>query len=361
MNILIIKLSALGDVVHTLPALNALRRHHPDAHISWLVEEAAKDLVEGHPALDRVIVWPRRRFEQAFKSGRLVTAWRLFAETRRQLRQLPFDLAIDFQGLMKSGLWMAQASSRRKAGFGPGMQRSEGSHFFLNEKVPAVSMEIHALERGLRLLNALGVPTGPVEYRLPVRPEAYQAVEDFLSSIRVKPEDTLVAIHPFTRWETKHWFNDRFAAVADALIDQGKKAVFTGGPADGAKLDDIAGRMKHPMLRADRLGGLPQLAALLERATAMITTDTGPMHIAAAMGTPVVAIFGPTSPQRTGPHGEQHVVLHSGVPCSPCFRKDCLTNLVEPMGCMKRISVEAVLEAVVRIGSPARAFTGTKA
>lgn len=329
-----------------MPALNALRRAHPDAHISWLIEEAAKELIEGHPALDRVIPWPRRRFEAAFKSFRWLTAWRLFRETRRQLRQFPYDLAIDFQGLFKSGLWMAQARSRRKVGFGPGMQRSEGSHRFLTEKVPAISMEIHALERALKLVEAAGVPTGPVEYRFPIGDVDRAVVQTFLDQNRIAATDRLVAIHPMTRWATKLWFNDRFAAVADELIGRGDQVVFTGSPADGPALDDIARQMKHPLLRADRLGGLKALAALLERADTMITTDTGPMHMAAAVGTPVVAIFGPTSPQRTGPYGSEHIVLHAGVPCSPCFRKTCTTRLVEPMGCMKGVPVRAVMEAV---------------
>lgn len=349
MNLLIVKLSALGDVVHTLPALNALRRAHPEAHISWLIEEAARELIEGHPALDRVIVWPRRRFEQAFRSGRWWTAWRLFQETRRQVRQFPFDLAIDFQGLFKSGLWMAQARSRRKVGFGPGMQRSEGGHRFLTEKVPAISMDVHALERGLKLVEAVGVPHGPVEFRLPIGDAARSAASEFLTRHAILPSDRLIVIHPSTRWATKLWFNDRFAAVADQLTVHGSKVVFTGGPADAPSLDDIARQMSSPMIRADRLGGLQSLAALLDRADAMISTDTGPMHIAAAVDTPVVAIFGPTSPQRTGPYGPQHIVLQASVPCSPCFRKTCETRVVEPMGCMKRILVATVMDAVERL------------
>jgi heptosyltransferase-1 len=159
----------------------------------------------------------------------------------------------------------------------------------------------------------------------------------------------LIAIHPMTRWPTKLWLNDRFAAVADTLAGQDFKVVFTGSPADGAALDEIAVQMKTPMIRTNGEGGLKALAALYERARVVISTDTGPMHIAAAVGTPVVAIFGPTSPQRTGPYGPGNLVLRSGVPCSPCFSKRCIAREVEPMACMRRISADDVVAAVVGV------------
>ena len=349
MNILIVKLSALGDVVHTLPALNALRRHYPKAHISWIVEAIARDIVEGHPALDRALVWRRRDFEAALKSGRWLTAWRIFAELRRQVRQFPCDLVIDFQGLLKSGLWVGVARGGRKVGFGPGLERSEGGHFFLNERVPAISMDIHALERSLKLLEAAGIPRGPIEYKFPINEAARAQVATLLSRHGIAPTDRLVAIHPMTRWPTKLWFDDRFAAVADELLRRGTKIIFTGSPADAPALDVIAARMKSPMIRTHGAGGLQALAALHERAQVVVSTDTGPMHIAAAVGTPVVAIFGPTSPQRTGPYGERHIVLQADVPCSPCLSKQCIAREVETMACMKRISADAVVAAVERL------------
>lgn len=349
MNILIVKLSALGDVVHTLPALNALRREYPKAHISWLVEAMARELIEGHPALDRVVVWRRRDFEAALKEGRWATAWRIFSETRRQVRQFPYDLVIDFQGLMKSGLWVAQARSRRKVGFGRGMERSEGSHLFLTERVPAVSMDIHALERSLLLLQAIGIQRGPIEYRFPIDQAARDAATDFLQANDVAPSDRLVVIHPMTRWPTKLWFEDRFAQVANELNAAELKVIFSGGPKDAPALDRIAEHLMSPMIRTNGRGGLKILAAIYERANVLVSTDTGPMHIAAAVGTPVVAIFGPTSPQRTGPYGDEHVVLQAGVSCSPCFSKKCVTQDLEPMACMKRISPNAVVAAVQQL------------
>lgn len=348
-NILIVKLSSLGDVVHTLPALNAVRSHYPRAHISWLVEASAKEIVEGHCALDRVLVWRRRDFEAAFKSGRWHTAWRIFSETLREVRQFPCELVIDFQGLMKSGMWTALARSRRKVGFGRGMERSEGSHLFLTERVPAVSMDIHALERSLLLLEAIGIKRGPVEYHFPIDQKARDVVADLLQTKGITASDRLVAVHPMTRWPTKLWLEERFALVADELTAGGAKVVFTGSPSDNQALDRIASVMKSPMIRTGGEGGLKALAALYQRANVLLSTDTGPMHIAAAVGTSVVALFGPTSPQRTGPYGDSHVVLRSAVPCSPCFSKRCIASEVEPLACMKRISAADVLDAVNRV------------
>jgi len=345
-NILIVKLSALGDVVHTLPALNALRHCYPEAHISWLVEAAAADIADGHPALDRLIVWRRREFEAAVGTGRWLTAGRIFLETLRQVRQRPFDLIVDFQGLFKSGLWVFLARGRRKVGFGRGMERSEGAHLVLTEPVPAISMEIHALERSLRLLEAAGVPRVPVEYRFPIDATARGTVGLLLERNGIAAGAPLVAIHPMTRWPTKLWYEERFASVADALQASGVQVIFTGGAADQEALDRIGGAMTARMIRTDGEGGLKALAALYERCRVVLSTDTGPMHIAAAVGTPVVALLGPTAPNRTGPYGPGHVVLRAGVPCSPCFSKTCVAREVEPMACMNRITVGEVLRAV---------------
>jgi heptosyltransferase-1 len=351
-NILIVKLSALGDVVHTLPALNALRRQYPGAHISWLVEARAREILEGHVSLDRVIVWQRRDFEAAFKSGRWVTAVRIFLTTLREVRQFPFDLVIDFQGLLKSGIWTGFARGRRKAGFGRGMERSEGSHLFLTDRVPAVSMDIHAIERSLLLLEAIGVPRGPIEYGFPSNPAVQDRVTALLAANGIAASDPVVAIHPMTRWPTKLWYEDRFASVADQLQDRRIKVVFSGGPADGPALDKIASAMHTPMIRLPPTEGLKVLAALYARARVVVATDTGPMHIAAAVGTPVVALFGPTSPDRTGPYGNHHVVLRSGVPCSPCYRRKCVAREVEELACMKRIQPVQVLSAVQTFLNP---------
>ncbi len=347
MEILIIKLSAIGDVIQTLPALNALRRHYPGARITWLSEAAAAPLIEGHEALDRLLVSRRKEWLRGLRRGPdRRKHLREMACFVRELRSVRYDLIIDFQQLFKSGILAGLARGKRKAGFGPGMQHMEQSYRVLTETVPAVSMEHHALLRYLMLLEKIGVPVREVTYRLPVTDRERQAVSGLLARHDLDPA-RLVAINPVARWETKLWENEKFAELADRLVEEeGADVVFTGGPEDRPVIREILSRTRH---RAVNLAGetsLKALAALYQRTRLVITTDTGPMHLAAATETPTVALFGPTAPWRTGPFGTGHSVIRRGIPCSPCFRRFC------PRGdriCMTGINTEEVLAAVRRL------------
>jgi 3-deoxy-D-manno-octulosonic-acid transferase/heptosyltransferase-1 len=349
MKILIVKLSAIGDVIHTLPALTALRRHYPDAQIDWLVENAAADLVQGHAALNRILIWRRGEFVNLVKAGKLSSAGRLFSSLLVQLREARYDLILDFQALLKSSLWIFLAKGRRKAGFGQGMEHSEKSYLFLNERIPAVSMEVHALDRGLTLLRALGIPDMQVFYDLPIGKNDAAAAQQLLLENGVQPDQPLVAINPVAKWPTKLWTAKQFEELAERLLERGFQVVFTGSREDRALIDKMAGKLGSSVIRLEGRTSLKVLAAVYRSANAVVSTDTGPMHLAAAVGTPVVALFGPTAPWRTGPYGQGHVVLRAGVNCSPCFSRSCKTAEFEPMACMTRITVEQVVEAVVRM------------
>ncbi len=343
MNILIVKLSAIGDVIHTLPALNAIRRHYPQAHITWLVEAAAADLVRGHRALDRVIVSGRKRWLAQLKTRR---RWQALAEMRafwRDLRDTRYDIVIDFQSLLKSGLLVWLAHGRRKIGFDKGMQHQEHSYLFLNERVPPVDMEVHALTRGLMLLEAIGVHEREAVYHVPVSDGDRQRVRVLLSDQGIDGSRRVVAINPVALWETKLWRNDRFARLADRLVgDDRVDVVFTGGPDDRQVVESILEMMTLPAANLAGMTSLTQLAALYEQSAVLITTDTGPMHLAAAVGTTVVALFGPTAPWRTGPFGESHRIVRSAPSCSPCFKRRCDIHRCR---CMTDISVEQVWRA----------------
>lgn len=351
-NILIVKLSALGDVVHTLPALTTLRRHRPGARIAWLVEEAAAGLVQGHAALDRVIVWRRGAFDRALKAGRLPAAAGVFRGCLRELRETRYDLVIDFQGLAKSAFWAAVARGIRKAGYGPGQRRNEFAHLVLNERIRVTAPGAHAVERNLRLLEGLGFPRLPLAYDFPLAPADDAEAAALLAEMDLGGSTRFAAVNAMTRWPTKNWTADRFAATADRLAEAGLPVVFTGAAGDRAALDQIAAAMHTPMRRLDGRTSLKSLAALFRRARVVLSTDTGPMHLAVAVGTPVVALFGPTDPGYTGPQGEGHVVLRAGVNCSPCFRRDCRTTQHEKHACMVRLRPEDVAEAVLKRARP---------
>jgi ADP-heptose:LPS heptosyltransferase len=196
-------------------------------------------------------------------------------------------------------------------------------------------------------LEAIGIPKGPVVYDLEVADHASAKVDELLEANGAFDQDRLVVIHPMTRWPTKCWAPDRFAAVADALTQRGCQVVFTGSLQDRNELDVIFQKLRHPILRLDGKLDLKGLVALLQRARVAVTTDTGPMHMAAAVGTPVIAIFGPTAPNRTGPYGDKHRVIRAGVACSPCFSRTCQNSVDEEMACMKRIRAMEVIEAVM--------------
>ncbi|HTL60174.1 MAG TPA: glycosyltransferase family 9 protein [Nitrospira sp.] len=347
MNILIVKTSAIGDVIHTLPSLWSLRASFPAAHITWLVEESAADLVLGHPALNRVLVAPRKAWLNDLRAGRWLRALSGFMRFLRELRDTRYDLIIDFQGLMKSAMWVLLAKGSRKAGFGRGMEHAEYSYLALNERVPAVDMDQHAIDRSLQLLKSLGIPPADLRFTLPVTAQQESDAMRLLRHSGIQEQDRLVAVNPMARWSTKLWEPQSFAALADRLEGEGIRVVFTGGPSDGPALDEIERFVTRPLRRLDGKTSLTSLAAIYRRAHVVVTTDSGPMHLAAAVGTPVVALFGPTAPWRTGPYGANHLVIRADLACSPCFKKQCLTTLYEERACMKRLTVDQVARAVL--------------
>jgi heptosyltransferase I len=341
--ILIIKLSAIGDVMHTLPALNALRRYYPNACITWLVEEAAADLVKGHPALDRVLVSRRKSWIKGLCSSQWRAHLREMIVFVRTLRDSHYDMVFDFQAALKGAAWVALARGERKIGFDRGLEHQEFSYVVLTERIPPVSMEIHALDRGIMMLKAAGIPCHDIEYRLPMTPDHRFRAKRLLSERGLNPEQPFVVLNPMAKWATKLWDQQKFPQVADRIQTEFRlPIVFTGGSEDQPYINTIIGRMKTKAATIAGQTDLMALSAVLQCATLMITTDTGPMHIAAAVKTPTVVLFGPTAPWRTGPYGKGHRIVRADLSCSPCFKRRCPDVPV----CMASISVEQVMAAV---------------
>ncbi|MFH0998625.1 MAG: lipopolysaccharide heptosyltransferase II [Pseudomonadota bacterium] len=345
MNILIVKLSAIGDVIHTLPALNAIRSAYPSAHITWLIEEAAAPLIIGHSALDRVIVSRRKSWIGDLRKGQWRPVIREAAGLVQTLRDTAYDLVFDFQALLKSGVLVVLCRGSRKIGFDRGMEHQEHSYLFLNERVAPVDMNGHAILRSLMMLDAAGILSREIVYRLPIQAADRQAVTRLLTLEGLKDSRPLICINPVAKWTTKLWPNERFAELADRLSARYRTStVFTGAPEDTETVRDILSRMTSSAVDLTGKTSLKTLAALYETADMLISTDTGPMHLGAAVNTPVVALFGPTAPWRTGPMGDQHQVIRVDLPCSPCFKRQCPT-----CDCMNRIHVNQVLDGVDRV------------
>jgi 3-deoxy-D-manno-octulosonic-acid transferase/heptosyltransferase-1 len=342
MNILIVKLSAIGDVIHTLPALNAIRAAYPSAHVTWLVEEAAAPLIMGHEALDRVIVSRRKSWIKEIRKGKWQSAVYEASGLVQALRDTRYDLVFDFQALIKSGVLVSLSRGSRKIGFDRGMEHQEHSYLFLNERVAPVDMNIHAILRNLMMLDSAGIHSRQICYRLPIHADDRCAVDRLLFQAGMQTGRPLICINPVAKWATKLWPNDRFAELADRISERyGVSPVFTGAPEDAQTVLDILSRMTSSAVDLTGKTSLKTLAALYEKADVLVSTDTGPMHLGAAVKTPVVALFGPTAPWRTGPMGNQHQIIRVGLPCSPCFKRRCPT-----CDCMNLIGVETVFAAI---------------
>jgi lipopolysaccharide heptosyltransferase I len=339
MKILFIKLSAIGDVVQTLPALEAIKKLYPDSEITWVVEEAAAGILEGHPFIDRLLVSRRKAWLKTLRNP--FTALRGLGDILRFIRELRstrYDIAIDFQGLFKSAMLIGLARAKRKIGF---EGTRELSYLFLNERLPAYDIEKHALLRYLDVALYLGARNPSPACTLPIEREVL-AISNKVKAM-TSQNRPLIAVNPVARWSTKLWPERKFAELADRLVkEKNAVVIFTGSPDDRAVNDRIISMMSET---AENWAGettLKELAALASLTDLFITTDTGPMHLAAAAGAKVLALFGPTAPWRTGPYGSSHIIVRTGISCSPCFQRSCKIGV----RCMEEITVEEVMAQI---------------
>ena len=321
--ILIVKPSAIGDVVHALPVLNLLRRRYPAAHVAWLVTPACAGLLDGHPQLDEVIRFDRKRFGHAWRDPKAMVALAAF---HRDLHRRRFDLVIDLQGLFRSG-WLS-FSTGATTRVGTSTDREFG-WAFATTVAPVGGRDRHAVDRYLSVADHLGLGTSPVEFVFPTDDADRAAVAPLL------PAGPFAVFLPATHWPTKRWPIDRFAELVTPLRERfGLASVVAGGPdADAVPgAGSIAGRTT-----------LRQLVAVLERASLVIANDTGPMHVAAALGRPLVTVFGPTDPGRTGPYNRPDSVVRLDLPCAPCFSRRCVHQT-----CLRGLGIGPVLAAAAR-------------
>lgn len=326
--ILIVKPSSLGDIIHSLPFLNALKKRHPRSSVHWVVARELAGILEGHPMVDRL--WPIDK--DRWKHLRRLPA--SLAELRQlaaALRREHFDLVVDLQGLLRSALISRAASAPAVVGFREGR---EGSPLFYTHRV-AGGVGLHAVDRYLKVADFLGCDTHEVAFPLVIpRDESILADNGLLRG-------QYVVMIPGARWDTKRWPADRFGRVAAALP---LRSVILGSAADrGDALVAEAHSSGHAVTMAGRTT-LQDATVLLRHSRAALTNDTGTMHLAAALGIPVCAIFGPTDPRRTGPYGKGHIILSAEAHCAPCFRKRCSTT-----ECMDGITVESACAAMARL------------
>jgi lipopolysaccharide heptosyltransferase I len=336
-NILIIKLSSLGDIVQALPVLKVLREKYPGARIDWLVNEGMADILVENPFLHTVHRWDRESWR---KPRRFLTACRNAARVVRNLRRARYDLVVDLQGLFRSGLLAFLSGARRTVGFA---NAREMASMFYGEKLRLPTEGMHSVER--YVFAVAGDVCGEKEFSIGLSGDARREAAFLLDRMGYDSESPLVVLVPGGRWQTKRWPPEHFAALAEALAErEGVQVGFVGSPRDTILIQRIEALSRCRTMDFSAKTTLRQLACLLKEAELVVGNDSGPMHMAAAVGTPVVGLYGPTSPERTGPYGKKHTVLTSDLPCSPCFRRDCKLSAA----CMESISVDSVLEACKR-------------
>ena len=345
--ILIIKPSAIGDVVHALPVLNLLRRTWPDAHVAWVLTPACANLLDGHPMLNEVILFERGKFGRGWREPAAAAG---LVKFMNGLRGGEFDLVIDLQGLFRSG-WMArQTRAPVRIGFANAREFAPLSYTHRVDVGPA---EQHAIDRYLMVAKALGCGDAPVAFPFHVTDDDRRRVESLVPAVRDRvPFAVLI---PGTNWPTKRWPVDRFASLVKPLRDRfGLAAVAAGSPAEVEIASRVGGGGGGDGGGGGGGGGggvvnvagqttLRQLVALLGRASLVIANDSGPMHIAAALGKPLVTLFGPTNPTRTGPYRRADAVLRLDIPCSPCYSRTCAHQ-----SCLRWLDVESVLALAER-------------
>lgn len=313
--VLIVKLSSLGDLFHALPTVATIK-DRLDAEIHWCVQEEYVELVECFDDVSRVIAFPRRSFLRKYR------------EFRAELQKCNYDYVLDMQGLLKSCVVTLMAKGDRK--IGPSFAR-EGSALLYSEKAVGQSSGRHAVQRIMDVLRYLNLAPLDVDFRLSV------------PNIEVSGGRPRIALVPCSRWHTKTWAAQGFIDAARRMLKTGPMSFYVvGGPSDVAICQQIADEIGHCASNLAGKYSIPESCGLLKQMDLVISNDSGPMHMSAAVGTPVLALFGPTEASRTGPYGKDHRVLTADVDCRPCFSRTCGKDGIP---CLSGITAERVAQA----------------
>ncbi len=325
--ILIVKPSSLGDVVHTLPFVHAIKRKYPSCHIGWIVQRGFKGVIEYDPAVDEIIpIFIPSTSDPLAKSGAFFRAAKATVVTLRELRrrfeECPYDLVLDLHASFRSGLLGRTNPGGFRVGFAEAKELNTSFQHVTISEGPPLS---HAVDKNLAFAQYLDCPVAPEDFRIVTGAEPRAGTRAFLEQAGIGSEDRFVYANPAARWATKLWTVEAWAELADMFIgESGVQVVFAGSPDDAPYIRSIAHRMKaSPIVAAGALG-LAEAVALLEAAPVYVGVDSGPMHIAAFTGTRVVALFGPTDPAKVGPYGKGHrVIRREELHCLGCRKRSC--------------------------------------
>jgi heptosyltransferase I len=361
--ILLIKLSAVGDVIHTIPVLNKLRRRYPTAQLDWLVTPAIAQLLRHNPAISNVIEFAREDWSRPWTPTPFVSYGRLAAK----LRATGYDLVVDMHGQFRTAVFTLASGAPVRIGFDRPRARvwdasprtfsaearkhawqgaREGSWLAYTHHIAVPTLDVHAVDRYLGVGPILGLDDGPADFSFPLPQAAATQVEALLRQHGIAGAP-LLTMAPGTIWETKHWGAAKFAEVARHFLQKGFAVALMGSRRERTVCEDVA-RLAPGAVDIAGETTLTELAALIRRSAISVTNDSGPMHLAVALDRPVVSIFGPTDPIWIGPYGRAGAVLQAGVACSPCLLRQ-LSRCRYDHICMAHVAAAAVIERMERL------------
>jgi heptosyltransferase-1 len=331
-NILIVKLSAIGDVIHALPVAYALKQTYPNARITWVVEKASYDLLTNNPYIDEIIIFDKPKFKSI--SGLLTNGYKF----SKLLKSYNFDLAIDLQGLFKSAAISYLSGAPKRLVYCNARELSDK----IGQRICGNHEHGHVVDRYLDVARHLGCKVDQVEFPMHITEMEAQKAEAIANHAGLQLENPYVVLAPGTNWPSKCWPTTHFAKLADKLYDNNMIPVIIGGPTDQQLAQEIMANTKIPPIDLTGKTSLKQLAYIMKKSQTFVGGDTGPMHLAVAVGAKVVTMFGPTDPNRNGPYGENHIILTPDMSCICCWKRQC-TNT--PM-CLETLNFEAVYQAI---------------
>ena len=325
--ILIVLHGSIGDVTRALPLANLLRKGFPLARLSWSIEPASLPLVQGHPAIDEIVVFDRQR------------GWKAFWPFLAKIRANRFDLVLDLQRHFKSGIVSWWTGAPQRIGFSR-TDAKELNWIFNNMHIEAFGDDISKLDHYLKFAEYLGIPQRPIEWDFALTVEEEAAIGRHLARV----SQSFAVLFVGTRWQSKQWFPAQMADCAEILHKKYQfDVVLLGGKDDQELAREAAARTKTPMTNHVGQTSLREAVGIIQRAAIAVGPDTGLMHIAAAVKTPVVSLWGATSPARTGPYDNAHLVIQGKAPCVPCYRKHCTIGRV----CLQSISADQIADKII--------------
>lgn len=341
MNVLIVKLSSIGDVLHSTTTVHNLRLNYPNAHITWLVSPPSSNLLEANPDIDELLIWDRCEFDIAFKNFNLKQMWQSLKKFKSILSGKHFDIVLDIQSLFLTGILCHMVNAPRKIGI---HERHEGNSFFMTETVQLTD-EIHKVKRYLSVLQPLGISNYQLGLILKIPSRLNDFAQNFWKDHSINLTQPIMFVHMITSWQSKNWFAERYVEVLNSLPNK-IQIVFSGSIHDEIDIETVRSQLKIKSISIAGKTELIELATLFQTADLLLTCDTGILYIAEAIGLKTISLWGPTNPAMYGPLTTGHSMIITPNHCKFCCKSKCKQK---NNACMKAIDSKIVTKTVLEV------------